>query len=253
MRRRILFAAVLTLCAVSVGVAPANARPGPVAAFTWSPTAPTTGQVVHFDASASTCTATPCTYTWTDEPPGGGVWSLGSGPTLDFTFNLAATKYVNLVVTNNRGRSARVEQDVVVGAPATDTTPPTVSVTSPTSGATVSGTITIAANASDAGGVDHVAFRVDGNVVGSDSSAPYAMSYDTTQLLDDTHSFSAQAVDESGNTSTVSQVSATVRNSTPPPPPPPLRLRLRLRLRRQAPSPPRATLGSRLAGLRHRR
>src|SRR6266446_137265 len=45
-----------------------------------------------------------------------------------------------------------------------DIIPPTVSLTSPASGATVSGTITLAANASDNVGVDRVEFYVDSSL-----------------------------------------------------------------------------------------
>jgi len=59
-----------------------------------------------------------------------------------------------------------------------DTTPPTVSITSPTTGAQVGRTVSIAANASDAdSGIDRVEFRVNGRLVGSDSVAPFAASW----------------------------------------------------------------------------
>src|SRR5439155_5214370 len=50
----------------------------------------------------------------------------------------------------------------VANAPPPDTTPPTVSITSPANGATVSGTITVTANAADNVGVAGVHFIVDG-------------------------------------------------------------------------------------------
>ncbi len=57
------------------------------------------------------------------------------------------------------------------GSPPPDTTPPTVSIGSPTSG-NVSGTVTVSANASDNVGVTRVDFYVNGGLVGSDSAAP---------------------------------------------------------------------------------
>jgi PKD domain-containing protein len=86
----------------------------PTAAFTFSPTAPQTGDQVSFDATTSTCQDTPCTYAWTDEPPGGGVWTLGSGSTLNYTFTGAGTKYVTLRVTDADGDVDTVEHNVVV-------------------------------------------------------------------------------------------------------------------------------------------
>jgi hypothetical protein len=115
----------------------------PTAVFSSSPN-PVTGQVVHFDASGSTCSATPCTYTWADVPPTGGTWPLGSGQTLDFTFQDVGTKYVTLTVTDAWNQSAKVEHDVAVAAappappaPPANTALPTISGTS-TQGQTLS-------------------------------------------------------------------------------------------------------------------
>lgn len=88
----------------------------PVAAFTFSPAAPQTGDTIAFDATTSTCQDTPCTYAWTNEPPGGGVTSLGSGSTLSYAFSTTGTKYVTLKVTDADGDIATVEHDVVVSA-----------------------------------------------------------------------------------------------------------------------------------------
>jgi len=58
-----------------------------------------------------------------------------------------------------------------------DTTPATVTITSPEDGATVSGTILVTASASDNVGVVRVRFRLDGvNLGARDTSAPYAVS-----------------------------------------------------------------------------
>jgi hypothetical protein len=65
--------------------------------------------------------------------------------------------------------------------PAPDTTPPIVSLTAPTDGATVTGTIDVTATASDNVGVVGVQFQVDGNNLGpEDTTAPYTVSWDTT-------------------------------------------------------------------------
>ena len=86
----------------------------PVAAFTFLPAAPQTGDSIAFDATTSTCQDAPCTYAWTNEPPGGGVTSLGSGSTLSYAFATTGTKYVTLKVTDADGDISTVEHDVVV-------------------------------------------------------------------------------------------------------------------------------------------
>jgi hypothetical protein len=100
-----------------------SSSPAPTAAFKYSPSAPSTGQSVSFDGSASTCSATPCSYTWADDPPTGGSWPLGSGQTISFTFQNVGTKYVTLTITDALNRSVNVEHNVVVSAPAAPAAP----------------------------------------------------------------------------------------------------------------------------------
>src|SRR5207248_3103821 len=69
-----------------------------------------------------------------------------------------------------------------------DTTAPTISVTAPAGGATVSGTTTINANASDNVGVVGVQFKLDGaNVGAEDTTAPYSVSWDTKTASNASH------------------------------------------------------------------
>jgi len=68
----------------------------------------------------------------------------------------------------------------------TDTAPPAVSVTAPSNGATVSGTVSVTANASDNVAVASVQFQLDGANVGAlDTTAPYSSPghYDRLQRL----------------------------------------------------------------------
>jgi poly(hydroxyalkanoate) depolymerase family esterase len=95
-----------------------------------------------------------------------------------------------------------------------DTTPPTVSLTAPASGATLSGSVTLTANASDNVGVARVDFLVDGAVAGSDTTSPYSLSLNTASLSNGTHSLAARAVDTSNNTGTSATISVTVQNTT---------------------------------------
>src|SRR5712692_8842813 len=102
--------------------------------------------------------------------------------------------------------------------PSPDTTPPTVSITSPTSGATVSGTITVTANASDNVAVAGVQFKLDGaNLGAEDTAAPYSIHWDTTTASNGSHTLTAVARDTSGNQATSNPVTVTVSNAPPPP------------------------------------
>ncbi|MFI5251261.1 MAG: glycosyl hydrolase family 18 protein [Bacteroidota bacterium] len=98
-----------------------------------------------------------------------------------------------------------------------DTTAPSISITAPTDGANVSGTVTITANASDNVGVVGVQFKLNGTNCGSEvTTPPYAYSWNTTQNSNGVYSISATARDAAGNTSTAA-ISVTDTNTTPPP------------------------------------
>jgi hypothetical protein len=101
-------------------------------------------------------------------------------------------------------------------APAPDTIPPAVSVTSPSASATIFGTVMLVASASDNGGTVGVQFAVDGqNVGGQISSAPYTMAWDSTTVADGNHTITAAASDLAGNKATSSPVTVAVDNSAP--------------------------------------
>lgn len=98
-----------------------------------------------------------------------------------------------------------------------DSTPPTVSITAPSGGSTISGSaVSVTANASDDVGVVGVQFKVDDTNLGAeDTSAPYSTTYDTTGTPNGTKSLTAVARDASGNSTTSSAVSVTVSNAAP--------------------------------------
>lgn len=91
-----------------------------------------------------------------------------------------------------------------------DTTPPTVSAS--TTGS--SGTITFNATATDNVGVSKVEFLVDGSLKGSDTTTPYALSFNSTSLSNGSHSLVAKAYDAANNVGTSSAVSFSVNNQT---------------------------------------
>jgi hypothetical protein len=110
-----------------------------------------------------------------------------------------------------------VMQLVAFAAPggAADTGPPTVTVTAPAAGASLAGTVTLAAAASDDVAVAGVQFKVDGISVGAEvTTTPYFVAWNTTTVADGTHVVTAVARDPAGNTTTSSPVSITVSNAT---------------------------------------
>jgi hypothetical protein len=95
-----------------------------------------------------------------------------------------------------------------------DTTPPSTSITSPGNGATVSGTTTVSASASDDVGVSRVELLVDGAVAGTDTTAPYSFAWNTTTVSNGGHALQTRAFDAAGNAGTSATVNVTVSNGS---------------------------------------
>ncbi|WP_224249930.1 Ig-like domain-containing protein [Hyalangium gracile] len=94
---------------------------------------------------------------------------------------------------------------------------PTVELTSPAYGETLTGTVTFTATASDASGISRVAFFVNNTQVGTATSAPYAISYNTRSLANGFWTLSARAYDPAGNEGVSSYVSVSFDNDLTPP------------------------------------
>jgi len=93
-----------------------------------------------------------------------------------------------------------------------DTQAPTVSITAPLNGATVSGTVSVTATASDNVGVTKVEFYLDGVLQSTDTTSPYSWSWDTTSATNASHTLTAKAYDAALNVGTSTAVSVTVNN-----------------------------------------
>jgi glucose/arabinose dehydrogenase len=96
-----------------------------------------------------------------------------------------------------------------------DTTPPTVAITAPTSGGRVSGIYNVTADASDDVGVANVRFQVDGVDTGQpDTTAPYALAWDSRTVANGAHLLTARATDAAGNTKLSAAVAVNVANTS---------------------------------------
>lgn len=92
-----------------------------------------------------------------------------------------------------------------------DTQAPTVSITAPAGGASVTGTVTVSADAFDNTSVAGVQFLLDNQNLGTeDTTAPYSISWNTTTVTEGPHVLTARARDSSGNTTTSSPINVTV-------------------------------------------
>ncbi|HYR16318.1 MAG TPA: Ig-like domain-containing protein, partial [Mycobacterium sp.] len=95
-----------------------------------------------------------------------------------------------------------------------DTVPPAVSIGSPLNTATVRGTVSVQAAASDNQGVAGVQFLIDGASLGTElTTPPYTIAWDTTALANNsTHTVAARARDTSNNLTTSASNTVTISN-----------------------------------------
>jgi hypothetical protein len=100
--------------------------------------------------------------------------------------------------------------------PPDDAEPPSVTLTSPAAGATVSASVPMTATAADNVGVTRVDFLVNGTVTASDATAPYAVSWDSSGVADGSATIAAVAADAAGNTATSAPVTIAVANAPAP-------------------------------------
>ncbi len=100
-----------------------------------------------------------------------------------------------------------------------DLTPPVTSITAPVNGATVSGTTSVTATASDNVAVTTVEFYLDSVLQSTDTTAPYSWSWNTTSTANGGHFLQTKAYDAAGNVGSSTTVDVTVNNvadTTPP-------------------------------------
>lgn len=96
---------------------------------------------------------------------------------------------------------------------AADTQAPTASIAAPLTGGTVSGLVPVDVSASDNVGVTRIDLLVNGTKVASDSSSPFAFSWDSTTMANGSASLSAVAYDAAGNARTSAAVTVNVANA----------------------------------------
>lgn len=153
--------------------------------------------------------------------------ALSTGDSQDVTFTADGTAKYNFYATTDsdgggssggaidHSKVSNLNTMTFQKPPSTDTTPPTVSITSPASGALLRGTATLTSAASDNVGVVKVEFYVDSVLKGTVTTSPYSFAWDTTTSSDGTHALSAKAYDAATNVGTSAAVSVTTDNTAP--------------------------------------
>ncbi|MEP7011476.1 MAG: Ig-like domain-containing protein [Acidobacteriota bacterium] len=95
-----------------------------------------------------------------------------------------------------------------------DTGAPSVNFTAPVNGALLRGTVSVQATAADNVAVTRVELYLDGALIGSDTTAPYAFSWNTTSASEGTHTLTLKAYDSVPNVGIATR-SVTVDNVHP--------------------------------------
>jgi hypothetical protein len=95
-------------------------------------------------------------------------------------------------------------------------TAPTVSISSPSSGTTVSGMVSVRGSASDSTGLSKIEFYINGTLNATAAASPFSFSWNTTSQTTGSDTLSVKAYDMMGNTSTAS-VPVSVNNPVPSP------------------------------------
>jgi peptidoglycan/xylan/chitin deacetylase (PgdA/CDA1 family) len=192
---------------------------------------PTNSQLIQVDPTAPTssiaCKGSTCSTGWYGPPvavslaatdTGSGVAAIryttdGSSPTASsplYTspFNILATATVKYRAWDVAGNGEPTNSQLVQ----VDSTTPSVSITSPNGGATVSGNVRITASAADSqSGVATVAFYVDSTLIGTSNSSPWQVQWNTKKVNSGQHVLTAVATDRVGNRTTSAGITVTTR------------------------------------------
>lgn len=186
-------------------------------------------------------TATAATIAWTTNKPAdaqveygptpayGGATVLESLPAVAHSaalIGLVPGTLYHYRVKSKRAAGAPVDSDdftFTTTAPLADTTPPSIVIMNPASGASVASTVMVSANAMDNVGVASVQFLMDGGELGAPvAAAPFLFAWNTAFVPDGPHILGAIARDAAGNAATA-VVAVTVSNTAPVIAPPSVR------------------------------
>jgi Bacterial Ig domain/Cep192 domain 4 len=126
-----------------------------------------------------------------------------------FTPSGYGTRSATLSVSDSAGT-----QSSSLTGTGTDITAPVTQITAPADGATVSGTVTVTATASDNVGVTAIQIYLAGTLRSSGTSSPLNYSWNTTGVGNGSHTLYSVASDAAGNLGTSTTVTVTVSNTT---------------------------------------
>lgn len=161
----------------------------------------------------------------------GTTWGdyIATVPVTQGTHSLSAV-FINPYSWSGRGKNGKGAcvrelfldyiqvQDNTPPPPVSDTTAPTISISSPSDGSTVSGTVSVTTSTSDNVGVAKVEFYIDNVLASSVTASPFNYSWNTLTASNASHTVKAVAYDAANNSTSSSKtvsVSNQVATSSP--------------------------------------
>lgn len=152
-----------------------------------------------------------------------GNLSNGLGCWVDTTKYANGTYAVKAIGYNSAGATVTVSRNIVFqnGTSTSTNKAPTVAITAPAAGASLSGTVSgtgCAASATDDVSVQRVEWTLGSTALQTDTAAPYQCSIDTSKFANGSYNLTAKAVDGAGASATATRT-VSVQNSTSTPPP----------------------------------
>ncbi len=141
------------------------------------------------------------------QTPSISTWNQAS---LNFTAPITAKNVTIFHLINNVGwlQSDDYSISTVVAGP-------TAAITSPSANSAVSGTRQITASASSPSGISNIQFQIDGVNFGNPVTfAPYQLSWDTTKLINGSHTIGATATTNDSQTVSATPINVNVSNAS---------------------------------------
>ena len=127
-----------------------------------------------------------------------------------------ANHIIGSIITDIEGNQFEIPSiSVFVNNIPNDDVPPTINISNPVSGQTVSGTVNFTVNVDDNVGISQVEFFIDGYSFGVVTEEPYSYLWDTTSNIGvhgNEHALSAIVIDTAGNTSFSQPILVIVEN-----------------------------------------
>jgi Bacterial Ig domain len=147
-------------------------------------------------------------------PLGSQVKSAPYSATLDTTTLADGTHTVTAVATDTSGNTTTSSPLSFVTA----NDPPSASVTSPASGAAVTGTVSVAVTTASHSGISKVeVYRDGGTLIGTATTSPYTVSWSAAGLAQgSSHTISARAYAGNGKTADSAAVTVSIKDTTAP-------------------------------------